>query len=291
MFKHRLELIAKGLLGERVVKKIALFRFKASHSQNIRLLQSNSELFNIKQGKRCFILGNGPSLKLTDLSLIANEDVFTCNLFAQSKDFLSLNPIAHFIMDRRFFANDQLGDHGPLQSVFDRCSAKSIPFFFVNLEAEPFLSKYKINKSSIHYIGQHSSVFLDRHLTLCDYIPSFPTVIHTAICVAWYMGYQTIYLIGCDCTGFTTYANVYKAKSVSDNYGFELDNSSNEIIQKNMTSSPIQQELRWYAQIFDDYELLYRFCQTTNRQLINLTKGGVLNNIPRANYYKTLMQE
>lgn len=291
MLKHRLELIAKGLLGERLLNRLALAKFKASHSQDLEFLKPNSALFNIKKGKKCFIIGNGPSLKSTNLDLISDEDIFTCNLFAQSESFLSLNPTAHFIMDSRFFTNDQFGDRSPLQDVFNCCAAKSVPYLFVNLKVKPYLDRYKIDKNSIYFIAQSPEATLNKHLSLRDCIPSFPTVIHTAICVAWYMGYQTIYLIGCDCTGFVTYADVYEAKSVSGNYGFEFDISSNELIKKNMTSSPIQQELRWYAQIFDDYDRLARFCQTTNRQLINLTNGGVLNSVPRANYYEVLKQK
>ena len=50
----------------------------------------NIEQFkDIHKGKRCFILGNGPSLNQIDLSLLKDEITFGCNHIYLMKDFKS----------------------------------------------------------------------------------------------------------------------------------------------------------------------------------------------------------
>lgn len=281
--------IAKAVLGDKTIKKIALKKIRHFNKDILSLLEPNKSLSNVAYRNRCFIIGNGPSISNMDLSYLANESVFTCNYFAQSDQFLSLNPLAHFIMDTRFFLNENPDTSSPLQKTFNRCSEKKVKYLFLNSEVASRISTYSIDKSiAIHFIAQNPNASLENEINLCDYIPSFPTVIHSAIYTALYMGYKEIYLLGCDCTGFVSYASAHESKPVSSNYGFKIDNASEKIINKNMTSDPIQQELRWYAQIFDDYEALNKACLANNKVLINLTKGGVLNSIPRKSYEEVI---
>ena len=54
---------------------------------NIKLFKKNNKLKNIHQGKRCFILGSGPSIKKEDLKPLKNEIVFALNNFYVHEDF------------------------------------------------------------------------------------------------------------------------------------------------------------------------------------------------------------
>ena len=42
-------------------------------------LDRNVKLKDVYSGKRCFIIGNGPSLKISDLEMIMNEVTMSCN--------------------------------------------------------------------------------------------------------------------------------------------------------------------------------------------------------------------
>ena len=46
-----------------------------------RLLQQNESLRGRHRGQRCFVIGNGPSLKKQDLATLANEVTFVMNAF------------------------------------------------------------------------------------------------------------------------------------------------------------------------------------------------------------------
>lgn len=52
-----------------------------------RLVSRNRILKDRFRGRRCFILGTGPSVNELDFDLLAGEHVFACSLFCKHKDF------------------------------------------------------------------------------------------------------------------------------------------------------------------------------------------------------------
>lgn len=62
---------------------VSIREFKDKSKQrvycNSEFSQRIEKLKNINQGKRCFIIGNGPSLKIEDLNALVDEDCFACN--------------------------------------------------------------------------------------------------------------------------------------------------------------------------------------------------------------------
>ena len=98
------------------------------------------------------------------------------------------------------------------------------------------------------------------------------------------MGFSEIYLLGCDCTGFLTLANAYDPKSAECQYAYEMTDNERKRLRRNNIKCTIQRELRWYANIFDEYEKLYQYCKKNNVGLFNATDGGVLTTIPRVDY-------
>ena len=65
-------------------------------------MSRNKTLKNAYKGKRCFIVGNGPSLKHYDLSKLTNEHVFTVNNMMMTDHFKILNPNFHLFFDPNF---------------------------------------------------------------------------------------------------------------------------------------------------------------------------------------------
>ena len=64
----------------------------------------NKKLNNVHKGKRCFILGNGPSLKHYDLSKLSEEYVFTVNNMMTTENFKIVKPNFHLFFDPKFFS-------------------------------------------------------------------------------------------------------------------------------------------------------------------------------------------
>ena len=61
------------------------------------LVAKNSELKDIHKCKRCFILGNGPSIKKENLKPLKNEIVFALNNFYVHDDFAEIMGAARVV--------------------------------------------------------------------------------------------------------------------------------------------------------------------------------------------------
>ena len=55
---------------------------------------------DLYQGKRCFIIGNGPSLKADDLDCLKNEYTFAANRIYEILDKTDWRPWAYVVVDK-----------------------------------------------------------------------------------------------------------------------------------------------------------------------------------------------
>lgn len=258
---------------------LADFLWKTKHPEEKRLVAFNKSLKDKYNGKRCFIVANGPSLANENLGLLANEVVFTCNLFPNSKLFEPINPTFHAITDPLFFQQNNTSIENTLEKLYQ----KKLNALFFSPSAAEFVVQNKIsNYFSVYYVSQFFLKGLKSEINLTTCIPAFPTVVQAEICIAIYMGFKKIYLLGCDCTGFVSLAKVReKTKaSLEKIYAFELNREDEKLVKNNLSVRPIENELRGYAAIFENYINLNTYCQKHNISLINLSSGGILTYLP-----------
>ena len=121
------------------------------------------------------------------------------------------------------------------------------------------------------------------HLTM-----SFPTVVQSIICLAVYMGFEEIYLLGCDCTGFITIAETHLNSNLNNVYGYTLTENEKKRMRNASVKTSIRDELNWYVKLFDDYELIKQYCIRNNVKLFNATDGGLLECLDRIEIKKVL---
>ena len=156
-------------------------------SENSRLLRS---YHNKHKGERCFLIGNGPSLRISDLEGLQKngEITFGCNLVTKVFGETSWRPDYYFLIDRicAKFQSEEINEAIRDIPLFTKITTYNIfrekpsnPVILYNI-AKP---KYKVKRSPLAY-----------------YIPSGSTVMSLMIEMAVYMGFSEIYLVGCDCT-------------------------------------------------------------------------------------------
>ena len=89
--------------------KIAVSELKSLYydfSYDYYFKKNLKDLYKLKNsqfGKRCFIIGNGPSLKKQDLTLLKDEFSFVTNHFINHKDLKAINPNFYCASDMQFF--------------------------------------------------------------------------------------------------------------------------------------------------------------------------------------------
>lgn len=143
-----------------------------------------------KNGKRCFIIGNGPSLRISDLEKLKDEDTFAVNRIYKIFDQTDWRPTYYCSQDHRVIED--------IEDDF-REIAKACQLMFIRNCAQD---------ESIKGIDDLLRFYLDVAPT-GNRLPKFSesidkriyegcTVAYASIQIAVYMGYSEIYLIGID---------------------------------------------------------------------------------------------
>ncbi len=249
-----------------------------------KILEKNKKFFNIHKGKRCFIVGNAPSIKTQDLSLLKDEIVFTVNYIYKSEQYEDLNSNYHFFTDPFCFNLDKSNPETFLN--IEKNGVK--PVLFLPYEtAFDYVKKTKIDeKLNIHFISSQVPMELGVTPTNLDApISGYWTVIHTAIVAAIYMGIGEIYLLGCDCTGIVTDVETLQEKEEISGYSYEFDKKQQEkLLYEYENNITFQDSLRGWAHILDGYKVLDGHCKKIGVKLYNATNGGILRSLERKKY-------
>lgn len=173
-----------------------------------------SSLKNTHKGERCFIAGNGSSLKGMDLTALKDENLFATNMFALHEELFKINPTYYCLSD---FVHWN-GDDGFLKVFKEKFPALQKTKFFFEADAKSkFYRTKEFEKIDAYFIDLHT----DRKVWEGEFSAD-PThglcwarsvVSDFCLPLAFYMGFSDIYLIGCDFNwnnkGVLEYDNAY----------------------------------------------------------------------------------
>ena len=222
--------------------------------------------------RRCFIIGNGPSINETDLDLLVNEVTFGVNGIFLKFPETRFRP-TFYVVEDHLVAEDRCGeinaltgpvklfpiytayclDEGPNTIFFNHRPRVSYPHGF----------DFSTNASSITYTG-------------C-------TVTFTCMQLAFYFGFREIYLVGVDhhydIPQDVEQENSYGTK-ILDMPGHDPNHFHPEYFGKGR---------RWHdpqvAKTTEAFTEALRVTQSKGTQILNATIGGKLEVFPRVDYY------
>ncbi len=213
-----------------------------------------------KIGKRCFIIGNGPSLQAKDLDRLVGEDSFAVNEIHRLFSETQWRPTYYIIMDRY---------------------SKSSPEEIRDVECKYcFLSSYywrynKVLRKDAICLHQHYYMNTNRYEFSTDirkYVVCAPTVSYAAMQVAAYMGYSEVYLLGFD-----------------HSYSFEFDQKGKVVKTGNSSTHFFKDAVQ--EDIIGDvwgmtkaYEAFRDYAKANNILVRNATRGGKLNVFERVDF-------
>lgn len=149
-FKH---MVSELVLTSEQRVKLKRKRLEKTNAQNIKLIASNVKYKDIHKGERCFIIGNGPSLKKLDLSLLKDEYTITVNQSPRIENFKDLHTTYHLWVDERFFhlKQDNPNDMELLDVMRNVNTNDNKPtvFYKVNEDIEAALRKKQFHKFEV----------------------------------------------------------------------------------------------------------------------------------------------
>lgn len=269
------------LIGRRRANRLK--RFLTLHNKNVNsIIKNNVKFKNIYEGKRCFIIGNGPSVKNINFNDLSSEYTFTVNQFTRFKNFENIKPNFHVFSDERIFCLDENNecDKEALEYLKKLDSCDSNPIIFSKLNSKKYIdnSNY-LKKLNVNYYFDglifHEGYELD--FDISKQIPWFPTCIDYCIFIAMYMGFKEIYLLGCECTGFlkvATIDNINNDQTFS--YGYDISKNEGERIKKQLIMYGLGDELEVWSKILKYYDYINELAVKNNVKIVNCTDGGIL---------------
>ena len=174
--------------------RMLLSAYRAPLPEIIRNKEEIRKFKDKHKGERCFVIGNGPSLKADDLTKIKNAYSFAANyiykIFAQTP----WRPTYYCVQDenvlREMPPEDLKGISDDFETMFFRLHSchllKENALNFANSCLVPIWNKKEKN-NSIPFSAKADKVLFDGS-----------TVTFMALQLAVYMGFKEIYLLGCD---------------------------------------------------------------------------------------------
>ena len=206
---------------------------------------------NIHSG-RCFIIGNGPSLRNSDLRRLMElgETTFACNSLIKLFGEIPFTPTYYFAQDNKIILDnkDEITKYNGTRFVkahyAGRYHIKGVTYYNMLFPQEPIGFSNEISK--VVYSGQ--------------------TVTYSMIQFAAYMGFKEIYLIGVDCN-YSSGNSVITQESYFDP---RLFNSG-----RSYAAPEVDTNLLAYARARE-------VCDKQGVKIYNATRGGKLEVFERA---------
>jgi hypothetical protein len=229
------------------------FRFTIRNKERIKTFS------RIHEGKRCFIIANGPSLNSIDFSLLKNEITIGMNRIYLMKEQNGFIPSYLVCIDKK----------SQLLQFSDDYDRLEIPVFF-NWDLRNLFSK----KPNQHFI---KSKFNPKFSTDINNEPmgNGKTVTYACIQLAYYMGFKEVYLVGKD----HSYTTNEKAGTGIQSTGSESNHFIKGYYEKGQ---------RWDAPDYKSEEFAYNLARKAfeydHRIIRDATHKGKLNVFEKIDY-------
>ena len=207
---------------------------------------------------RCFVIGNGPSLRNSDLRRLMElgEVTFACNSLIKLFDEIPFRPTYYFAQDNKIILDNKeeitnyRGTRFIKAHYAGRYHIKGVTYYNMLFPQNPIGFSNDISK--VVYNGQ--------------------TVTYSMIQFAAYMGFKEIYLIGVDCN-YSSDNSVITQESYFDPRLFNSNRS--------YAAPEVDTNLLAYARARE-------VCDRQGVKIYNATRGGKLEIFERANLDEVL---
>lgn len=231
---------------------------------------ANKKLLKTKSG-RCFVIGNGPSLKQEKVEKLAGEVTFTVNDMYLNPLFPSMQTNYHLFFDPQY--KDRIDEIMPKIN-----QGGTMPVLVTNLD---FAGSFSKTENETIFLKSGFDIDYIRHygLHIDKLLPYFCTVVQYALALAIELGFEEIYLLGCDSTGIINYIDRKKGEAASQ-YSFEISKEEEQKLS-NVSSMPSEHAFYEWYHIFKSYRILKQIADERGIKIIDLTGEGILDVFPK----------
>jgi len=228
--------------------------------------------------ERCFLIGNGPSLKKHDLGKLIGEKTFVTNMFVLHERASEIRPTYYCISDWVHWSKDD-GFTTALRQGFSKL-ANTI-FFFEYDAKRVAVRTPELTNRTMYYLFQDISkpVWDGQFITDIRQPVCWGRTIMIDFCIplACYMGFKDIYLIGTDYDW-----NFERSGHLQYGYFYGIDEDD-----RNLAESASHKDAGTpdhVGLIMKAFEVVRDCLKDSNHNIYNAGHGGRLEVFPRVNY-------
>jgi hypothetical protein len=254
---------------------------KIAHAKaDLQEFSRNAEFRNTQVGKRCFILGNGPSLLKHDLLPLGSEQVFVVNNFYRHQDFTAIKPNYYVFADPDVYRLEVPSVVSWWQEFAEKVKGQNI-VFFLPIQLKGTAVHGLLKQEKVYFLGLDLpfSENTVHKFDITETVGAAQNVLILCIQLAIYMGFTEIYLTGADHDWLTN------IKELKHFYG-TVDATTNGVRETFHT------EYSWWVyatnKMFKQYKMVRRYAKDKGVKIYNASEAGLLDIYPPITFKEAL---
>lgn len=240
------------------------------------LLQNNNFLKNRHLKKRCFILATGPSINKQNLRRLKDEKCIALSNFLVHPEFDLIHPEYYCIAPYHEPITVQAW-HNWIKEL-DSGAGNAVMFSsLADRERNQYNGAFE--NRQIHYLkfGAPLRTLLARGADLTHPVPGPQSVTIMALMIAIYMGFEKIYLLGCDHDWILHLGE-------SSHFYDEDQHALNRNGYDEWFGPDLSYYCKSYVRLWKQYKSILSVARSRNISIYNATSGGLLDVFPRVNF-------
>lgn len=257
-------MIEKVIKNKQVSRLVYSFLYaciaKRQYWKNREAFKKIRSLKGAFEGKRCFVIGTGPSLTISDLEKLRDEYTFGTNRIYELFDQTDWRPT--------FYVNQ---DSELIKKFRDRIAAVPSKYLFLPVD---FKSLFDEDSRINYFVLKHKEFYpqmapFSRNVS--KYLSQGFTVTYGAIQIAVYLGFKEIYLIGVD----------HNYSIIRDAEGNIIKNETDSNYPKGMQDFINKGNLPRVVETTIAYDTAEKVSRRMGFRIFNATRGGKLESFER----------
>ena len=252
---------------------------KQIFSPNTRRIRKLKDRY---KGERCFLVGNGPSLKAMDLTPLADEFVFATNMFVMHDDLETVRPDFYCLSDWVHWAKEYQQRNCNFIPEIEAAFARLPNTLFFFEDSAKYARSQNLKRENAFYIEVDGAAPIwDGHYnTDISRAVNWGKTVMLDFCVpvADYLGFESMYLIGNDYNW-----NLDKSANLGQGYFYDIKADPRGLVgsEAHIARTRSDEHVRLIMQSF---EIVARDLNERGKFIYNAGIGGSLDVIPRVDF-------
>jgi hypothetical protein len=240
------------------------------------LLPDNVRLKNAHRGRRCFVIGNGPSLTTQNIDALAGEVTIVVNGFLNHPSIERFHPSYYCLADPCYF-DGRASSEEFLDRLTQRVTGSHLLVPYSG--ASQILGERNVPAHRVSFIA-FAGILASNGIRRLDFtrpIPGVTTCAELAMMLALYLGCSPIYLLGMDHDWLAhrgLYTHFYPQKTLENH----------PVAHGDMGKYPYGVMIEATLKVWRGYEAIHSYSQKAGQRIINCTEGGFLDVFERDSF-------